>query len=210
MDQCTKLLIDLPLDVLFQIFGECDVPDILSFSSVRIRSQPPPWKVMYVYLIVTVPQACKQLQSVVDEHQVWLRQATRLQIPIPPGTAPSKAELKDWVISRARVEVCWIKRRPGNLELHSFETDNDFVGAYIIPGGEFVVLLYETGDIGLNKIERSEVTGEWDLREVTRYEEPDEGYHGSFCGRLLTETSYGCPVFVRAGGSAYDWDLWEE
>jgi len=71
-----------------------------------------------VYLIVIVSQTCKQLQLVVDEHQVWLRQAIRIQVPIPPGTAPSKAELKDWVISRTRADVCWIKRRPGTLELH--------------------------------------------------------------------------------------------
>jgi len=35
MDQNAKLLTDLPSDVLFQIFDECDVPDVLSFSSVR-------------------------------------------------------------------------------------------------------------------------------------------------------------------------------
>jgi len=158
------------------------------------------------YLTVIISQACKRLQLAVDEHQVWLRQATRLQIPIPPGTTPSKAELKDWVISRARVDFCWIKRRPGNLELHSFETDDEFVDAYILPGGEFVVFLYENGDVGLNKIERTEGTGEWVLREVARHEEPDEGQHPSFCSRLLTETSYGCPVLVWAGASVDTWD----
>lgn len=151
------------------------------------------------------------MQLVADEHHVWLHQAIRLQIPIPLGTAPSKAELKDWVISRVRVDVCWIKRRPGNLELHSFKTDTEFSGAHVLPGGEFVVLLYETGDIGLNKIERSEgTTGGWDLREVTRYEEQGEDHDGGCCSRLFTETSYGCPVLVQAGVSTYGWDQWEE
>jgi len=158
------------------------------------------------YLTVIVSQACKRLQLAVDEHQVWLRQAIRLQIPIPPGATASKAELKDWVISRARVDFCWIKRRPGNLELHSFETDDEFVDAYILPGGEFVVFLYENGDIGLNKIEGSGRIGEWGLRGVAGHWEPNEGQRASFCNRLLTETSYGCPVLVCAGAPVDTWN----
>jgi len=139
-----------------------------------------------------------------DEHQVWLHQARRLQVPIPPGTTPSKAELKYLVISRTRVDVCWIKRRPGDLVLHSFETNTYFVDAHLIPGGEFVVLLYRNGDIGLNKIERSEVTGELKPREVVRYEETNEDDCPHFWSRLLTETSYGCPVLVWVG--AFYWE----
>ena len=163
-----------------------------------------------MYPIFIASQTCKHLQSVADEHQVWLCQAIRLHIPIPVGTAPSKAELKDWVISRARVDFCWIKSRPGMLELHSFGTGSEFVGAHFIPGGKFVVLLYATGDVSLNKIGRSEVTGEWDFREVTRYKELEEGHSGRFCGRLLMETSYGSPVFVRAGSAANGRNTWEE
>ena len=141
-------------------------------------------------------QTCKWLGKITDEYQVWLDQARRLQIPIPHGTAPLKTELKSWVISRTRVDVCWIKRRPGDLTLHLFETDTDFVDAHFIPGGEFVVLLYRTGDIGLNKIEKSVVTGELKVREVARYEETNEIDYPSFWSRLLTETSFGCPVLV--------------
>lgn len=66
------------------------------------------------------------------------------------------------------MDVCWIKRRPGDLALHSFETDSDFVGAHFIPGGEFVIVLYAIGDVALNKIERSMKvsTGGLDLREI--------------------------------------------
>ena len=142
-----------------------------------------------------------------DEHQVWLHQAIRLHVPIPVGTTPSKAELKDWVISRARVDFCWIKSRPGMLELHSFGTGSEFVGAHFIPGGEFVVLLYATGDVSLNKIGRSEVTGEWDFREVTRYKELEEDHSGRFCGRLLMETSYGC-ISKTVGSLWALWVLW--
>jgi hypothetical protein len=83
--------------------------------------------------------------------------------------------------------------------LHTLETSTDFVDAHFIPGGEFVVLLYRSGDVGLNKFERSEVTGEWGLREVTKYEEPNAGDHPESWSRLLTETSYGCPILVWVG-----------
>ena len=135
-----------------------------------------------------------------DEHQVWLDQARRLQIPIPPGTAPRKPKLKSWVISRTRADVCWIKPHPGNLVLYSFRIQ-DFADAYLIPGGEFVVILYRNGDIGLDWIRRSGVTGGLELQEVARYEEPDTNCEPCYWSRLLTETSYGCPVFIWAKDS---------
>ena len=135
-----------------------------------------------------------------DEHQVWLQQAIRRQVPIPPGATPSKARLKDLVISRTRAQLCWTKHgRPGALAFHSFQTDTEFVDAHLIPGGEFVALLYRNGDVGLDRIERSEDTGGLNLREVARYEEPDRGNYPYYWSRLLTETSHGCPVIVCAG-----------
>ena len=139
-----------------------------------------------------------------DEHQVWLHQLRHLQIPIPPGMTPSKAELKDWVVSRTRVDFCWTKRRPGDLVLHSFETGTDFVDAHLIPGGEFIVILYANGDVGLNRIGRSEVTGDLDLREVARCEGANGVDYPGFWSRLLTKTSYGCPVLVWAGFVAWE------
>ena len=146
-------------------------------------------------LTIIVSQTCKQLQRVVDEHQVWLDQARRLRIPIPPGTAPRKAKLKGWVISRTRAEVCWTKPRPGNLALHSFEHAG-FVGAHLIPDGEFVVILYRNGTISLNRIVRFKVMDVLDLQEVARHKEPDLYDQLYYWSRLLTETSYGCPVLV--------------
>ena len=144
-------------------------------------------------------QTCKHLQQTTDEYQVWLDQARYLEILIPPGATPSKAELKDRVISRARVNVCWTKPRPGELSLHLFETHAKFVDAHFIPGGEFVVILYRNGDIGLNKIEKSAVTGDLKVREVARYKDTTaDDYPGSW-SRLLTETSYGCPVLIWVG-----------
>jgi len=35
MNQNTELFVNLPPDILLQIFSECDVLDILSLSSVR-------------------------------------------------------------------------------------------------------------------------------------------------------------------------------
>ena len=138
-----------------------------------------------------------------DAHQVWLHQVRRLQIPIPSGTTPSKAELKDWAISRTRVDVCWTKRHPGNLVVHSFETEGNFVDAHLIPGGDFVVLLFANGDIVLNRIEGPEEAGDLELREVARYKESNEADFPASWSRLLTETSYGCPVIVLA--RAFSW-----
>lgn len=75
-----------------------------------------------------------------DEHQVWSHQARLLHISIPPGTTPSGAGLRDWVISRTRVDLRWIRSGPGRLTPHSFEKDTEFVDARLIPGGNFFVL----------------------------------------------------------------------
>jgi hypothetical protein len=196
MDETAKPITDLPSDILLHIFDECDVLDILNLSSVRGRSCPYLWPSIFNFVIY---QTCKQLQQAADEHQVWLRQARRLHIPIPPGTTPSKAELRDWVISRTRVDVCWVESRPADLTTHLFKPEGEFLDAHLIPGGEFVVLHYATGDVSLSRLEKSTVTGKLDLREVSRYEETNEDYRSQSWSGLLTETSYGCPVLVIVG-----------
>ena len=85
---------------------------------------------------------------------------------------------------------------------HSFEMHLEFVDAHLVPGGEFVILLYRNASVVLNRIERSEATGELSLREVSRYEEP--GNYPDYWSRLLTETSCGCPVLIWAGRR--DWE----
>ena len=88
--------------------------------------------------------------------------------------------------------------------LHLFDKGIDFVDAHLIPGGEFIVLLYTNGDVSLNRIGRSEATGDLDLREVARYEETNEADYPRYWSRLLTETSYGCPMLVWVG--AVEWE----
>ena len=196
MGQNPTLFTSLPSDVLFWIFSECSVLDILSLSSVR---RWPRWYPSFGGSDFIVFQTCKQLQQMADEYQVWSDQARHLEVPIPPGATLSKAELKDWAISRTRVDVCWTKPRPGELSLHLFEADTKFVDAHFIPGGEFIVILYMNGDIGLNKIERSASTGDLRVREVARYEDMTaDDSPGSWSG-LLTETYYGCPVLIWTG-----------
>jgi len=72
------------------------------------------------------------------------------------------------------VDVLWTKNRPADLTLCSFETDAYFLDAHLIPGREFVVLLYDNGNIGLNRIERLVVTGEITVREIVKYKETAE------------------------------------
>jgi hypothetical protein len=80
------------------------------------------------------------------------------------------------------------------------------VDAHLVPGGDFFVLYYASGDINLNKIHKSAVTGEIvDVREVTRYERTNEGGLPGEWSRLLTETSYRCLALVLMG--LFDWDL---
>ena len=93
------------------------------------------------------------------------------------------------------MEVCWTKSRPGDLSLNLLETDR-FIDAHFIPGGEFVVLLYRNGDVGLSKIERSAVSGGLKAQEVARCKETNRDHFPGSYSRLLTETSYGCPVLV--------------
>ena len=81
-----SLFTSLPLDVLLRIFYYCDFFDILNFSVVSASQfSRKHWS--------HLSQTCVQLRNAVDEHQVWLHQVERLQIPIPPGTTPSKKEL---------------------------------------------------------------------------------------------------------------------
>lgn len=92
-------------------------------------------------------QTCKQLQLTADEHHVWLCQAKRLQIPIECGVTLSKVELKDRVISRAGVDVRWVKGRPWYLKRRLFHSEKRLTSAHYLPGGKFVVLLYATRSI---------------------------------------------------------------
>ena len=78
------------------------------------------------------------------------------------------------------------------------------MGVHFIPGGEFIVLLYYDGRIGLNKIERSAVTGELEVREVVRYNETNRDLVIEYRSSLLTDTSYGCPVLVLVDGMSYE------
>ena len=81
-------------------------------------------------------------------------------------------------VSRAGVNIYWIKRRPADLVVYSFKTDPNFVDARLVPSGKFVVLLCANGDIVLNRIEGSGVPGDLVPREVARCKEPDEADSG--------------------------------
>ena len=104
----------------------------------------------------------------------WLHHVRCLQIPIPPGTTPSEAELKDWAMSRTRVDARWIRHHPGDLVVHSSETNAEIVDLHLVPGTECVVLLHCDRDVRLDKIEIGSYR-QPGLRGVARYEEPRKG-----------------------------------
>ena len=155
---------------------------------------------MNCFLSLTAPQASKVLNEVSGEHQTWLDQVTRLQIPTPKGAVASTAELKDRAISWLRSDKLWVKPQDDGddrpLSLHRFNMHSSglFVMANLIPGGKFVVSLYTDGHIELREI-KIESEGEWGLRNVARYEQRDpDGFYPTFCSQLLTETNLGCPL----------------
>jgi len=124
-----------------------------------------------------------------------LRQAKRLRIPISNDPTPSKAELKDLVISRAKVDTYWIKGRSGYLRIHEFIPDSHLFSSHYISGGKFVVLLYESGSIELREIQTSDA-GEWNLVRVARYEQQDDHEYPVPVSGLLTKTTHGCSIFA--------------
>ena len=74
-----------------------------------------------------------------------------------------------------------------------------FVMANLIPGGNFVVLLYADGQIDLKEIE-IKVEDEWDLRDVAQYKRDDsEEFYAMFWSQLLTETNVGHPLVAYVG-----------
>ena len=163
---------------------------------------------MNYFSLLIAPQTCKRLNQASGEHQTWLDQVTRLQIPIPTGISPLTPELKNWAISRVRSEELWVKPRDEDegsrsLSLHSFnmrqedpdeEEPTEFIMANLIPGGEFVVILYTDGQIDLKEIKiKSE--DEWNLQDVAQYKHDDsERFFTLNCSQLLTETKFYHPL----------------
>ena len=157
-------------------------------------------------MLLTALQTSKRLNQASGDHQTWLDQVTRLQIPIPIGVVPSTAELKNWAISWVRSDEPWVKPRGEDghsLDLHWFDTwqkspdEPAFVMANFIPGGKFVVFLYADGQIDLKEI-KIESEDKWNLQDVAQYEQDDPEGYSLYWGQLLTETRFGCPLVAYA------------
>ena len=73
--------------------------------------------------------------------------------------------------------------------------DADLLSSYYLPGGNFVVLLYESGSIELREVQILDA-GEWNLVDVARYEQRHASEYTAPMSELLTETSYGCPALA--------------
>ena len=163
-------------------------------------------------------QTCKRLNGASREHQTWLDQAKRLQIPIPTGVVLSTAELKNWAFSWLRSDKLWAEPHDDvadrSLSLHWFnmrQRDPDggysarFVMANLIPGGKFVVVLYTDGQIDLKEIE-IESEGKWNLRDVAHHEQDDpEEFYTMFWSQLLTETSLAYPLVAFVDQARERW-----
>ena len=163
-------------------------------------------------LLPTALQTCRWLNQASKEHQSWLNQAKRLQIPIPTDIIPSTAELKNWV----RSDGPWVKPKDENddrsLNLHWFNMRREdpdkqeraippFVMANFVPGGKFVVVLYTDGQIDLNEI-KIESGGNWDLQRVAQYKQPyPVEFSTLFWSQLLTGTRLGRPLVAYVNRS---------
>ena len=113
-----RLLANLPVDVLLKIFSECDVDDVLKLSAV---SMSPQW---IAFLFLIVPQTCKRLNEASGEHQTWLHQVIRLQIPTPIGVVASTAELKGRAIFWSKSYMLWVKPRDDSDEDDDSDDDD--------------------------------------------------------------------------------------
>lgn len=165
---------------------------------------------------MTMPQTCRMLNEASREHQTWLNQVKRLQIPIPPGVIPSTAELKDMAIYWLRSDEPWVKLRDDDeerlLSLHCFRMGQPddaklvrFTMANFIPGGRFIVVLYPEGHIDLKEI-NVQPEGKWELRDVAQYRRDNpERFHELESSQLLTETNLGRPLvaYVDLAGEKY-------
>ena len=87
-----------------------------------------------------------------------------------------------------------------SLSLHWFDVgqgDPDrygFAMASFIPGGKFVVLLYNDGQIDLKEI-IIESEDKWNLQDVAQYKHDDsERFFTLNCSQLLTETKFYHPL----------------
>ena len=174
---------------------------------------------MSCFLFPTTLQTCRGLNEASGEHQTWLDQVTRLQVPIPTDVVLSTAELKDWGISWLRSDKLWVKPRDDDpdrsLSLRCFkmlrEDDDDdelapFTVASLIPGGRFIVVLYTDGRIDLKEIGIG-AEGELELQNIAQYNRDDpEQFHAAYSGQLLTETNAGRPLvaYVDPGQQKYD------
>lgn len=111
----------------------------------------------------------------------------------------SKTELKDLVISRAKLDAIWVTGRGSwHLEPHESSLGAGSVSSYFLPGGKFVVLLYKSGALSLKEIQDPD-SGEWGLVDVARYEQQSE--NPLFWSELLTETNYERPALACVNGT---------
>jgi len=177
---------------------------------MRCRWCPEPVGCGYITLassfsFLTAPQTCRSVNEAAGEHQIWLDQARRLQIPFPTGTIPPTGELKEWAISWFRSDERWVKpwADDRSLNLHSFDMrqrggneaeDIAFRMANLVPGGKFVVVLYTDYQIDLKEIKIGS-EDKWDLQDVARYKQDDpEDTYGMFPAEFLTDTNLGRPL----------------
>ena len=98
------------------------------------------------------------------------------------------------------MDACWIRGHSGYLRLHEFTPDAPIASSRYLPGGKFVVLIYDFGSIELKEVQISDA-GEWNFVDVARYEQRNPQEYAGHVSEILTETSYGCPVLAYTNGA---------
>lgn len=96
-----------------------------------------------------------------NDHHVWLPRVKDCRTRIPtlcfasPVTSFTTRELKAQTVLQARLDARWHRDATEPLELTSFKfvEPQEVFSASLLPGGEYIVIIYDTGKISLKRLE---------------------------------------------------------
>ena len=152
-------------------------------------------------------QTCKYLRAILEEHHVWLElftgwrsKNTSVTRYAPPPTALSTAELRSFIVQRARVDRYWATSTvlTSPVPHFTFQASIPLQFCKLLPGGKHLIFVYRNGDISLQSLVDLD-----DIHEIADHKlslDPQNGHvHivslvADYKGRLLLAVcTYGLP-----------------